>query len=204
MSSLINFRNLSSIELFLLLLAGGLAFAGQQFSIPFLTNLALHCLGLMMVLVGGEFLVTKRAEFAIGGWVYIQARETFKGLAAQLWGVLFLGLGLLVILVTLAKWLVPAAAGSFWSRLQGTPTGAGLALAGLGLAACLYGLIRLLAGSAGVDLGRLTSLSNLLDRLAGGVVFLLGLGLIFLGVSLVIAPGVLSAIITRLAAWLLH
>lgn len=204
MSSLINLRNLSSIELFLLLLAGGLAFAGQQFSVPFLTNFALLCLGLMMVLVGGEFLVTQRAEFAIGGWVYIQARETFKGLAAQLWGIMFLGLGLLVILVTLVKWVVPAAAGSFWSRLQGTPTGAGLALAGLGLAACLYGLIRLLAGSAGVDLGRLTSLSNLLDRITGAVVFLLGLGLAFLGVMLIVAPGALSSIITRLAAWILR
>jgi hypothetical protein len=204
MSSLINRHNLSSIELFLLLLAGVLAFAGEQFSIPFLTNLALLCLGLMMVLIGGEFLVTKRAEFAIGGWVYIQARETFKGLAAQLWGIMFLSLGLLVILVTMAKWLVPGAAGSFWSRLQGTPTGPGLALVGLGMAACLYGLIRLLAGSAGVDLGRLTPLSNLFDRLAGAVVILLGLGLVFLGVLLIIAPSALSAIIIRLAAWLLR
>lgn len=199
-----NFRNLSTIELSLLLLAAGLAFAGQQFSIALLTNLALLCLGMMMALVGVELLVTKRVEFAIGGWVYIQARETYQGLAAQLWGVLFLGLGLLAILVTLARLIVPVAANSFWSRLQGTPAGLGLALAGLGLMATLYGFIRMLAGSAGVDLGRLTSVSNLLDRFAGALVFFVGLGLVLIGFLLILSPGVLSAIVVRLAAWILQ
>ena len=191
MKNFIGSRNLSSLHLFLLLLAGGLAFAGEKFSQPVLTDLALLCVGLLMMLVGGELIITRRANFAIGGWSYIQSRETYKGVAAQLWGILFLGLGLLATLVTLAKWIVPTAANSFWTRLQGTSIGLGLALIGLGLVAILYGMIRMLAGSAGVDLGRLTGLSNIVDRMAGALVFLVGLGMAFFGLLLIVAPGLL-------------
>ena len=187
-----------------MLLSGGLAFAGEKFSLPILTNVALLGVGLLMILVGGELIITKRAEFALGGWAYTQAKETFKGLAAQLWGVLFLGLGLLATLVTLVRWIFPAAASSFWNSLQGTPAGLGLVLTGLGLAAILYGIIRLLAGSAGVDLGRLTGLSNILDRMAGAVVVLVGLALAFFGLLLIAAPGVVWAIIGLAKAQILH
>jgi hypothetical protein len=196
--------SLTSVYRSLFLLGGGLAFAGERFSWPVLTNLALLCLALLMVLIGGELIITKRAEFAIGGWAYIQARETFKGLAAQLWGVMFLGLGLVAALLTLAKWIIPAATDSFWSRLQGTPAGAGLALMGLGMMAALYGFIRLLAGSAGVNLGRLTAFANLMDRIGGAVILLAGLALISTGLLLAFAPNTVFAVVDQVKAAILH
>jgi hypothetical protein len=195
--------SLSSVYRLLLLTAGGLGFAGERLSLPFLTNLALLSAALLMVMVGGELIITKRAEFALGGWAYIQGKETFKGVAAQLWGVLFLGMGLLAGLATLAKWFFPAETDFLWSRLQGTPAGAGLAITGLGVAAGLYGTIRLLAGGAGVDLGRMTKLSNVMDRIGGAVIFLLGIGLAALGLLLIIAPSLVFGLAKQLAAYLL-
>jgi hypothetical protein len=195
---------LSSVYLTLLLLGGALAFAGDRLSLPVLTNLALLCIGLLMVLVGGELIVTKRAVFALGGLAYTQGKEVFEGLAAQLWGVLFLGLGMLVILFTLARWFAPYVLKSYWSTLQGTPAGVGLALFGLGVMAVLYGAIRLLAGSAGLDLGALTGLSNFLDRMAGAVVLLIGLGLVLVGLLLIVAPGIVFALIEQLKTLILQ
>lgn len=189
---------LPSVYRTLLLLGGALAFAGDRLSLPLLTNLALLCVGLLMVLVGGELIVTKRAVFALGGWTYTQGKEVFEGLAAQLWGVLFLGLGILMILFTLAKWIAPSTTKSYWSTLQSTPAGLGLILMGFGAMAVLYGGIRLLAGSAGLDLGLLTGLSNFLDRMAGAVVLLIGLGLALVGFLLIVAPGIVFAIIEQL------
>ncbi len=190
--------SLSKIDLSLLLLGGGLGFLGEKFSIPVLTNLALLCVSFLFILVGAELLITKKAEFALGGWAYIQGKETFKGLAAQLWGILFLGLGLLALMFTLAKWILPAQMNSFLEHLQGTSAGAGLALTGLGLIAILYGTIRLLAGSAGVDLGRLTRLSNFVDRAGGCLVLLIGLSLALFGFLLIVAPNILSVLFEQM------
>jgi hypothetical protein len=195
---------LSSVYRTLLLLGGALAFGGDRLSLPVLTNLALLCVGLLMVLVGGELIVTRRAVFALGGWSYIQGKEVFEGLAAQLWGVLFLGLGMLAILFTLAKWFAPYVLKSYWSTLQGTPVELGLVLIGFGVMAVLYGSIRVLAGSAGLDLGVLTGLSNFLDRLAGAVVLLFGLGLALVGLLLIVAPGIVSALIEQLKTLILQ
>jgi hypothetical protein len=177
----------------LFLLAGGLAFLGQGFSLPFLINLALFSVGLILVIMGGELLITRRAEFLLGGFAYTQGIETFTGLAAQLWGVMFLGLGLAMIVAILAHWLAPAAVHAWYSGLVGTKTGLGLALCVLGLFAGMWGTIRLLAGSAGLDLGRMTPLSNIVDRVGGGVALLAGLGLLGVGVLLLVAPGIVTS-----------
>ena len=189
---------LSKIDLSLLLLGGGLGYLGEKFSIPVLTNLALLCVSLLFILVGAELIITKKAEFALGGWAYTQGKETFTGLAAQLWGILFLGLGLLALLFTLAKWILPVQINALLDHLQGSSAGAGLALTGLGLIAILYGTIRLMAGSAGVDLGRLTRLSNFADRAGGCLVLLIGLSLALFGFLLIVAPNIISALFEQL------
>jgi hypothetical protein len=189
---------LSTIYRSLLLLGGGLGFLGEKFSISILTNLALVCISLLFILVGFELILTKKAEFALGGWAYIQGRETFQGLAAQLWGIMFLGIGLLAMLVTIAQWILPAQMNSLLDNLQRSSAGAGLALTGLGLIAILYGTIRLLAGGAGLDLGRLTGLSNFMDRLGGCLVLLIGLPLALFGLLLIIAPNVVSALLEQI------
>ena len=197
MGNFIDPRKLSRIYRYTFLLSGGLAFAGEYFSFPILTNLALLGVGLLVTAVGFELIITKKAEFRIGGWAYTQARETYKGLAAQLWGIMFLGLGLTVIGITVAKWMFPAVAHSLYSNLVGTPAGAGLALTFLGLMAILYGTIRLLAG-------RLTGLSNLLDRMAGAVICVVGLGLASFGLLLIFSPGIVFALMGQLKLRIQH
>jgi hypothetical protein len=188
-----NRRPLVPLYRSLFLLAGGLAFAGQRFSLPLLINLALLCLGVMTATMGVELIVTKRAESAIGGFAYIQAVEVFTGLAAQLWGVMFLLLGLVIIVGIVAQWLAPAAVHAWYGSLVGTKAGLGLALCASGLFAGLWGTMRLLAGSAGLDLGWMTRLSNIVDRIGGGIALLAGLGLLGVGVLLVVAPAIVTS-----------
>ena len=181
----------------LFLLAGGLALLGQRLSLPLLVKLGLFCVGLMLVIMGGELIMTKRAEFILGGFAYAQGIETFTGVAAQLWGVMFLGLGLALTVGILAQWLVPDVVNGWYSGLVGTNTGLGLALCVLGVFVGLWGTIRLLAGSAGLELGRMTRLSNLVDRIGGGIALVTGLGLLGVGVLLMVAPGTVTSTWTR-------
>lgn len=64
--------------------------------------------------------------------------------------------------------------------------------------------IRLLAGSAGVDLGRLTGLANLLDRLGGAAFCLIGTVLALFGVLLILDPDIVYATGRQRKALLLH
>ncbi len=187
----------SNVYRALLLLSGGLGFLGEKYSMRILTNFALVCVSLLFILVGVELVVTKKAEFVLGGWAYSQGREIFKGFAAQLWGILFLGLGLPMLIFTLAQWIFPIRATSFLDNLQGSSAGGGLALTLLGGIAILYGTIRLLAGSAGIELGQLTRLSNFVDRAGGCLVLLVGLSLAIFGFLLIVAPNIIHALLDQ-------
>jgi hypothetical protein len=191
---------LSKFEGILLIAAAGFVILGDQFSIPVLTDLALLCVGVLAVLLGVEQIRSRLGVYRIGGWSYTQAVETYRGLAAQLWGLIFIGLGVAMVVVPVVKWTAPSRADSLWDSLLGNTTGAGLALAGIGLMTTLHGLIRLLAGSAGVNAGRLTGLSDFFDRLVGAATFTFGLAMALIGIMLLVAAGVLSAILRSLAA----
>lgn len=190
----------STLQRILFFAAAGLVLVGEQFSISILTDLALVCGGVLVVLLGVEQIVSKLGMYRIGGWSYTQAVETYRGLSAQLWGLIFVGLGAAMVLVPVVRWVAPSQADSIWNSLLGSTTGAGLALGGIGLMTTIHGLIRVLAGSAGVDVGRLTSLSNLFDRLVGAVTFLVGSAMALVGITLLVAPGIVSGFIHVLAA----
>jgi hypothetical protein len=188
----------------LLLISGGFAIAAERLAMPALTNVALFGAAILLIAVGCEALLTKQVQFILGGWAYAQGKETYRGLPAMLWGVLFLGLGLVAAAITLARWFAPATAAMIWARLEGTSAGAGLALAGLGLVVGLYGLIGLLSGRAGLDVGKLNVAQDLLDRAGGAILLLVGVTLAAWGVLLVTAPGVVHAVAVWLKATVLR
>lgn len=190
--------NYSSIELALLVVTGALAFAGEQLSVPFLTSLALPFAGLLLMVFGTEQITTRLGVYRGGVANYAQAVETYKALVEQLWGLIFIGLGLMLIASGALEWLGAGSAESIWVGILDSPTGVGLVLAGIGLMTILHGLIRMLAGSGEANVGRLRGLTDLLDRVAGGGTLVLGVMLSFVGFVLLVAPDLVTGFIARL------
>jgi hypothetical protein len=195
---------LAVFERVLLFAAGCLALIGDQLSIRVLLDLALLPAGVLVILVGGEQIVSRLGIYRVGVSNYAQVVELYRGIMDQLWGVLFLGAGVVMVLVTAIKWLAPTQADSFWSNLAAAPFALGLILGIVGLMTALHGVIRILAGSSGSDVGRITGISDVLDRLLGGATFLLGLGMGFVGITLLVAPGIWKSIFDQLASMILR
>ena len=79
----------------------------------------------------------------------------------------------------------------FWSALLDRCWGVLLLL--LGTFAGIYGIIRLIAGSAVAGTGFIAGVDNMDDRFLGGLALLFGLGLVLIGLAPIFAPGVLTA-----------
>lgn len=173
-------------------LAAFLIFAGQNLNINQLTAAGFLLLGITAILVGIQVIWTKEAFFLPSGRQAARRRaEQYSGLSAQLWGVFFLLAGLGASVAALAALVNPAAAQTFLEQFLDTPAGWGTLLAGLGVFVSLYGLTRLLAGSAAVSRTVGTRLKDLGYRGVGALSLLVGLVLIGLGLVLILAPDVL-------------
>jgi hypothetical protein len=193
--------HLPAVFRILLLLAVGLGLAGQELSIAFLMNLAMVCFGLLLILLGLEEIITRLSAYQIEGWGSSQAVETYEALAAQLWGLIFAALGVMIIVVPLTNWIAPASGPGMWTDLLNGKSAAGLVLGTVGAMATLNGLISILGGgSTGAGTGRLATLSSLLNRLGGTVTFVFGLGMSAVALILLMAPDVVEAIVRRLAS----
>jgi hypothetical protein len=159
-------------------------YAGVQLSLPILTNLGTASIGALALVGGVQAIITRRLGFETRQRNFGRI-AMYTGLAAQLWGILFIAFALLVFLLTGIAWLYPGGAEAFWANFLGQPWGWGILLLGIGLAVVVNGVIRLLAGSAGYFKG----LPDLVERISGFIPLLIGLGLASAGLWLIIAPG---------------
>jgi hypothetical protein len=191
---------LAVFERVLFFAAAGLGLVGGQFSIPVLLDLALLPAGVLVILFGGEQVIGRLGIYRAGVSSYAQVVELYRGIMDQLWGLIITAVGAAMVLMTLVKWLAPAQADSFWSDLLNSPGAIGLILGIIGLMTALHGVIRALAGSSGSEPGRIAGVSDALDRLMGGAIFLFGLGVGFVGVTLLVAPGMWKTIFDQLAS----
>jgi len=90
----------------------------------------------------------------------------------------------------------------FWSALLDRCWGVLLLL--LGTFAGIYGIIRLIAGSAVAGTGFIAGVNNMGDRFLGGLALLFGVGLVLFGLALIFAPGVLTAFFKGLVTGVLR
>jgi hypothetical protein len=197
------YRRSDWIELGLLALACVLIYAGVRLSWPILTDLGGFSIGAFALVAGFEAIRTKRLGFETRQRNF-GPRELYTGLAAQLWGVLFIAFAILVFILVGVAWLYPGGAGAFWAAFLGRPWGWGIVLLGIGLTLVINGVIRFLAGSAGYYKG----LADLVERTSGVIPLFLGSGLALVGLLLILAPGPLTSL-ARLAAntiqhWFFH
>jgi hypothetical protein len=185
-------RRIFAIQLALLGVGGGLGgaliFAGNHLGQLALTR-AGTCVGIVSIgafaLISGiQAIVTKKLGFEPRNPATFGRTELYTGLAAELWGVLFIAFAILLFILAGVTWLYPGGAEAFCSDFLGKPWGWGIILLGIGLTAMTSGFIRLLAGSAGYY----TGLADLVERISGAIPLLLGLGMATAGLLLIIAP----------------
>jgi hypothetical protein len=179
--------------LVLFALGGGLVYVGQEWGVAYATDIGIVVLGILMVAAGLDIIIKKLGVFRIEGWSQAHAADTYRGILEVLWGVIFIGIGLVMAAVVPMNRLAPGNAGTFWSDLLMSSTGIGVILSAVGLMSLLSGLIRALAGSGRVDPRRLGGVPYAMDRLAGAATSLFGLLLAAIGLALLVAPGAAGA-----------
>lgn len=128
-----------------ILIAGGMVYAAEKFDLPYLIPLALGLFGLFAVILGIETFASGRIEMF--NRLYSR-REYFSGLPARLVGVMLFLFGAGVALYGFFEWTQPGTAGKFLAGLVGSSRGWGILLIAFGFFTLLFGLIRLIAGSA--------------------------------------------------------
>ncbi|WKZ42689.1 MAG: hypothetical protein QY302_11365 [Anaerolineales bacterium] len=133
------------LGIFVFIVAGGMVYAAEEFNMPQLIPLAMGLFGLFGVSLGIETLVS--GEITLFNRLYSR-RENFTGLPARLFGVMILLFGTAVSFYAFYEWTTPGAAGKFLAGLVGSPRGWGILLITFGFFTLLFGLIRLIAGSA--------------------------------------------------------
>lgn len=128
-----------------LLLAGGMVYAAEEFNLPYLIPLAMGLFGLFAVILGIETFASGRSEMF--DRLYSR-REHFSGVPARLFGVLIFLFGVGVALYAFFEWTQPGVAGKFLASLVQTNRGRGVLAIVFGFFTLLFGVIRLIAGSA--------------------------------------------------------
>jgi hypothetical protein len=188
----------TSVEGILFVVGGGCGLIGDQFSVPIFTSLGLLFIGLLVATVGIEQIVKNVALYNIGSWGSSQAAEMYRALLAQLWGLVFVGMGALLLVQAFSSWTQGVTVDSLVNNLLNSNTGVGLVLAVIGLMTALHGVIRTLAGSGVGARGRLAGLSSIVDRMMGALTLLFGLGLSLVGFVVLLDPGLITGLLGQL------
>ena len=128
-----------------IVIAGGMVYAAEEFNLPYLIPLAMGLFGLFGVILGIETFASGRVEMF--NRIYSR-RENFSGLPARLFGVMIFLFGVGVTLYAFLEWTNPGTAGEYLAGLVKSSRGWGILLITFGLFTLLFGLIRLVAGSA--------------------------------------------------------
>jgi uncharacterized membrane protein len=161
-----------------IVIAGGLVYVAEEFNQPYLIPLAMGLFGLFGIILGIETFTSGKIEMF--NRLYSR-RENFSGLPARLFGIMIFLFGAGVTLYAFLEWTQSGTAGEYLAGLVKSSRGWGILLITFGFFTLLFGLIRLIAGSAHrpeerrglVDFGyRVRGVVNVvvgLVALAGGV-----------------------------------
>jgi len=154
---------------------------------PRVTAAGAFLLGMLAVVVGAEVLRTGRAFFQGGGPQALRRRaESYTGLPARLWGLLFVVAGLMTMAGAVMAVADPQQPLQAFARLLGTRAGWGALLVAIGTALSFYGAIRLGGGGAATISSTALRVRDVGYRLFGAVCLLAGLALLTFGVMLVL------------------
>lgn len=167
------------------LTAGGMVYLAEQFNMPRLTQIALGILGAFALILGLETLIQGRIELL--NRLYSR-REYYSGPSARLLGMIIFLFGAGILAYTAWNWIRPGEAGEFLAGLVGSNRGRGSLLTTFGFFTLLFGLIRLIAGSAHSNEQR-QALVDAGYRMRGFVNIVFGVLLIAMGAWLIFMMG---------------
>ena len=182
------------ISLAIFLAGVGIAFVGDRVSNPFLLGAGLASMGFGTALSGLQSVITRKAEFVPWFNTYRPA-TTYTGLSGVLWGILFIGLGVLMVVAGLATAFVPGGWQSVLDSVVMGPLAWGLLIGGSGVVVVILGLIRVISGTAFANPEVGTRLMDVGERLGGLVMLVLGSVLILAGLVAGLAPQAGAAVL---------
>jgi hypothetical protein len=156
---------------------------GNQLSSPLLSRGGLALIGLGLIVVGGEAMVTRR--FALRRRRH--DGQVYRGLSAILYGIVYLWIGLALVTVSLV--VFPGTEQVLLQSLAERPGYALLSLSFLLVAASGIELTGRLHARSDAKTGRfLSAISTLLHSIPGLLLFLLALAIMALGVLEIVSP----------------
>lgn len=164
-----------------IVIAGGMVYVAEEFNLPYLIPLAMGLFGLFGIILGIETFTSGKIEMFNRRH---SRREHFSGAPARLFGVMIFLFGIGVTLYAFFEWTQPGTAGKYLAGLVESSRGWSILLIIFGFFTLLFGLIRLIAGSA----HRPEERSGLVDfsyRARGLVNVVVGVMLIVAGVWLI-------------------
>lgn len=138
-------RLIERVSFLIIMLAGGMVYLAERFQLPILIPLAIEIFGLFAVWLGADTLF--HGEIQLFNRLYSR-RENYSGVSARLLGVIIFLFGVGVTLYSIWEWMQPGAAENFLVGLVESPRGWGIILITFGFFSLLFGVIRLIAGSA--------------------------------------------------------
>ena len=166
----------------IIVVAGGMVYTAEEFNLPYLLPLAMGLFGLFGIILGIETFASGRIEMF--NRLYSR-RENFSGMPARLFGVMIFLFGAGVTLYAFLEWTSPGTAGEYLAGLVKSSRGWGILLITFGFFTLLFGLIRLIAGSAGRPEER-RAVTDFGYRARGAVNIIVGAFLVGLGTWLIL------------------
>ena len=128
-----------------IVIAGGMVYVAEEFNLPYLIPLAMGLFGLFGIILGIETFTSGKIEMFNRRH---SRREHFSGAPARLFGVMIFLFGIGVTLYAFFEWTQPGTAGKYLAGLVESSRGWSILLIIFGFFTLLFGLIRLIAGSA--------------------------------------------------------
>ncbi len=128
-----------------ILIAGGLVYLAERINMPILTLLTMGIFGVFAILLGAGTMIQGRIQMF--DRLYSR-REHYSGLPARLLGLVILLFGVGIVVYVVMEWMRPGEAGTLLSGLVDSNRGWSILLFTFGFFTLLFGLVRLIVGSA--------------------------------------------------------
>jgi len=126
-------------------IGGGLVYLAEEYKLSFLIPIALAGFGLFAVWLGVDTFVQGRIQLL--DRLYSR-REYYSGAMARLLAIIIFLFGAGVTLYAAWEWFQPGVAGATMARLVNSARGWGIILSVSGFFMALFGILRVVAGSA--------------------------------------------------------
>jgi len=176
---------------FLLALALGAAYLAVRYRVMPVVALLLAAVGAYAAAGGVRMIITRKASVPGSSGSGANAHmEYHTGLSAQIWGVLFVLFGVIIVTLAYGLWRPNEMTDSI-RRVLATPLGSGLGMFGTGAMIAMWAATRFIAGKAAFVETR----EPVADRYVfGGIYSFIGLALMIVGVVRIAAPDLLTAL----------